>query len=157
MHSWFDSPPAAALFSAVLLLLVLAPLAENAASKPQDSFPFSYYPMFSHKRSANYSQPFLEGVNADGTTVRIHYTHAGNGGFNQVRRQIRRQIKEGRADELCSRVAGSVATSRSSRYRDISQVRIVDADFVVADYFRKGQKEPVKRSVEAACAVERSV
>jgi len=98
--------------SAALLGAVITPVRQNWRPVPRDGFPLSYYPMFSARRRRTGTVTHLVGVDADGRSRVLHYRHAGTGGLNQVRRQIRRSVTEDRADALAERAAGSVARSR---------------------------------------------
>jgi hypothetical protein len=143
-----------AALSVALLALILAPVAENFRGAPEDSFPLSYYPMFSARRSSTPKVTYLVGLSAAGDRYPIHYRYAGVGGMNQVRRQIRRRVREGAADVLCADVASKVARARKAPLADVVTVQIVTGEFRLDDYFR-GDKRPLQEEVEASCAVQR--
>src|SRR5262245_18946920 len=87
----------AALLSMALIGAVLWPLHENWQSKPKDSFPLSYYPMFSNRRDVVETFYYVLGIDAEGKRYQIPYKMIGEGGSNQVRRQLRKIMNEGRA------------------------------------------------------------
>ncbi|HXG83618.1 MAG TPA: hypothetical protein VNI84_06285 [Pyrinomonadaceae bacterium] len=55
-----------ALFSVLLLVLVLSPIVENWRAKPTDGFPLSHFPMFTSKRDKMESVTHLVGLDASG-------------------------------------------------------------------------------------------
>lgn len=139
---------AASAFATVLLGALLAPAAQNWASKPVDSFPLSYYPMFSFQRESTYTSQFLTGIGKDGKRHKLSYELAGSGGFNQIRRQIREKVKRGEAQALCAKIAKRAARRQSG----IETVEISTGKFDIDSYFA-GRKEPLTRKVNATCPV----
>ena len=99
----------AVVVSVIFVFATLLPVKENWRERPKDSFPLSYYPMFTQKRGESYEVSYLVGVEADGEKRNLPYRLAGGGGFNQVRRQINKTISQDRADELARAVAGEAA------------------------------------------------
>src|SRR5262245_49850109 len=79
----------AALLSLLMIGAVLWPIQENLRAKPRDNFPLSYYPMFSNKREAVETFYYMVGRDAKGTRYQIPYRSIGDGGGNQIRRQLR--------------------------------------------------------------------
>src|SRR3954449_7302753 len=92
-----------AAFAALLLSPVrhyVGPMKQvNKAKNERDSFPLSTYPMFSADRQGRVTVPHVVGFTAAGERIIPHYSHFGAGGLNQVRRQISKAIREGRATE----------------------------------------------------------
>src|SRR5688500_190743 len=80
----------AGLLGVLLIGATLAPIAQNWRPEPKDSFPFSYYPMFSQKRGDIYRVHYMVGLDGQGKRHTIPHLFAGEGGFNQTRRQINR-------------------------------------------------------------------
>jgi hypothetical protein len=151
----------AGLLGLLLLGATLAPIAQNWQAEPKDSFPFSYYPMFSQKRGDVYKVDYIVGLDAQGGRHMIPYTFAGRGGFNQTRRQIHKLIQGQMADTLCRAVATHVrddddddAAEGGASYSSVVTVQIVTGAFRFADYFG-GNKTPVEESVHAACSIVR--
>ena len=140
----------ASLFSLLLSGLTLAPIAQNWRPEPRDSFPFSYYPMFSQKRGDEYQVNYIVGLDGQGNRHLISHKFAGEGGFNQTRRQINRQVREKKAAELCRSVAAKVARAVRPPYTEIVTVQIVTGSYRFADYFA-GNKIPVSERVRASC------
>lgn len=144
----------AGVFSILVLGAALFPVIQNFRDEPQDSFPLSWYPMFSKPRAAERWEYYLVGLDAEGNRSPIHYRYAGRGGMNQVRRQIRRQMRGGGAEELCREVAGRVAESGRTSLRDVVTVQAVRGKYRLDDYFQ-GNKTPVEERIYASCPVPR--
>jgi hypothetical protein len=144
----------AGLFSLAMIAATFSPITENWQDKPTDSFPLSYYPMFSQKRADKYQVHYMVGIDRKGDRHTIAYTFAGSGGFNQARRQLNKFVREKRADEMCNKVAGRVAKATNAPYSDIVEVRIVTGSFRFDDYFA-GNTTPLKETVRAKAKVKR--
>ncbi|MGH3089937.1 MAG: hypothetical protein ACRDSJ_21865 [Rubrobacteraceae bacterium] len=139
---------------AAMVGAVAWPVVQNWKKKPKDSFPLSYYPMFSVKRSETAKVQYLLGVGAGGERRLLPYTYAGDGGFNQVRRQIRRMVREGDAGKLCERVASGI--SANGRFSDVETGQVVTGEDLYSDYFA-GKKEPLSEKVHASRKIEKSL
>lgn len=146
---------AAVVVSVLLIVIVLSPIKENWNSKPEDSFPLSYYPMFTKKRGETMKIIHPVGVDSGGTQVLLHYKFAASGGMNQVRRQIRKTVRSGDSTELCEKVAKRVARKKRSPYNDMDKVQLVTSEYHISDYFTEVNQEPVSRTVNHTCEVER--
>jgi len=145
----------AAVFSILMICAVLSPIIQNWRSKPKDSFPLSYYPMFSKKRSQTEHVTYLVGLDAKGERHIIPYRFAGTGGMNQVRKQIRKFARRKEtAAARCQAIAEKVAQREGTRYADLVAVQIVTGEYRRADYFTSA-KRPLEEKVHASCAVER--
>jgi hypothetical protein len=150
-------------FAAVMIGAVVWPVAQNWRDQKKDSFPLSYYPMFSLKRADATTVRYLVGVDARGGRHLIPHTYAGTGGLNQVRRQINRIVREGRSQALCERVADEVARRNEARFADVVTVQVVVGRYRLADYFadKRGSvwermdASRVREDVAAACPVDR--
>lgn len=149
---------AATLFSVFLIAAALWPIQENWSDAPRDDFPLSYYPMFSKKRPEIYKQSYFVGLGSGEIRVRIPYQFAGSGGLNQIRRQLKKVLREGTAEEVstfCRAIADRVAESDEAPYSEIVAVQIVVGHFRLDDYFSADIKDPLKVEVRAECAVQR--
>lgn len=138
--------------SVLMIGAVLWPVIENRRKEPKDSSPLSYYPMFSAKRSKWVYVNHVVGLDARGGRHLLPYACAGTGGLNQVRRQINRIVREGRADELCQMVAAKGALEE--RFAGVVTVQVVTGRYRLADYFA-GKRDPVSERVRASWPVER--
>ena len=145
----------AGIFGFLLLAAILAPMRQNFRKKPRDSFPFSYYPMFSAKRGDSYVVNYMLGSDEQGNRYIIPWRYAGSGGHNQTRRQIDRFVREGKAERLCQAVANKLRADSKHLYSNIVSVQVVTGDFRFDDYFN-GNKEPLKEKTRASCQVERA-
>lgn len=139
-----------------LVALVASPVVQNWRPRPErvDDFPLSYYPMFSAKRGATGTVHHLIGLDAEGGEHLLHFRHAGSGGLNQIRRQITRRVKQGRADAVARTVAESVALSGGSTERRIERVQVVTSRHRY-DTFFGGDRTPRERTVRAEAVVPR--
>ena len=81
----------------------------NVQKMEQDSFPLSTFPMFSEDRRGRVIVPHVIGLSEDGERILPHYSHYGAGGLNQVRKQIARDVRSGRAVPVAQRFADSLA------------------------------------------------
>jgi len=138
----------------LLMGATLAPIAQNWRAQPRDSFPFSYYPMFSEKRGDKYEVNYMVGLDGQGAEHVISYQLAGRGGLNSTRRQINKLVRQQQADRLCRSLADRVARDTEPPYSEIRTVQIVTGWFRFADYFA-GNKTPASKRVHASCEVAR--
>lgn len=141
-------------FSALMIGAVLWPIVQNWREHPKDSFPLSYYPMFSLKRADATTVRYLVGVDSRGERHLLSHRYAGTGGLNQVRRQINKIVRGGKADTLAKLVAANVAERNEERYADVVTVQIISGRYRFADFFA-GNREPIKERIHASCPVER--
>ncbi|HLB82725.1 MAG TPA: DCC1-like thiol-disulfide oxidoreductase family protein [Gemmatimonadales bacterium] len=135
---------------ALLLSATIAPVAQNWQREPKDNFPFSYYPMFAAKRSETYHVNYIVGLDAHGKRHTIPHAFAGDGGFNQTRRQMDKLIRTDRAATLCQTIVGELAQEGGPPFRDIATVQVVTGTFRFADYFG-GNTAPLEERVQASC------
>ncbi|TRX59088.1 hypothetical protein FNH22_11220 [Fulvivirga sp. M361] len=150
-----EKKPLAVVFSLAVTLALFWPVRENWQEKPKDEFPLSYYPMFSHKRKPTYSFTYFVGYDATGNRHTIPYKYLGTGGFNQVRRQVRKSAKTGKHDDLTMEVAKRLARSKREPLTQIVQVEMVKGRYHLEDYFLTKKKEPLKEKVYSRQNIER--
>lgn len=137
----------------------------NVQKIEQDSFPLSTFPMFSEDRRGRVIVPHVIGLSEDGERILPHYSHYGAGGLNQVRKQIARDVRSGRAVPVAQRFADSLAQPpkaggsteietmrRIEREARIVRVEVVRSRFVFDEYFA-GQRIPRSETIHARCAV----
>jgi len=144
----------AAYASIVMIGAVLWPIQQNWRDTPRDDFPLSYYPMFSNKRDAIETFYYIVGQDAEGKRHQVPYSWIGDGGGNQVRRQLRRIINEGRAPELAQKVAKRVAKRDAPPWSQVVSVAVCTGKYDV-DAFFHNRKEPVSEKIRASAQVER--
>ena len=144
----------ATLLSLALLGAVLWPIHQNWRKQPRDSFPLSYYPMFSAQRKPVEFFYYLLARDEQGARYYVPYQLIGPGGHNSNRRQIRRIVNEGRAADLARSVAQRLGRRDELPWSKIVTVSVVRGKFAVDDYFH-GKQEPVSEQIAASCPVER--
>jgi len=117
--------------SILLIVAILYPIRENWGKKPEDSFPMSYYPMFTNKRGKAYKM-------------------AGTGGFNQVRRQIKKvaKRKKGRK-KLLKKVAKRISRTKEAPYSEIVEVQLVQG---VISFERIFEQKEIRADTEKILA-----
>ena len=135
---------------------VLWPVVRNWRESPEDDFPLSHYPMFSAKRPEKVRVTHLVGVDGDGRRYLVPYKYAGGGGMNQVRRQINRLVREGKADALCQTVAARISLEEEGRFTEVVNVQVITGKYRLSDYF-SGNKEPLSEDIRASCPVRREI
>jgi hypothetical protein len=143
----------ASAFSVLMIGAVLSPIVQNWQEDPQDSFPLSYYAMFTADRSERGRVTYLRGLDGQGNRVRIRYTFAGTGGLNQVHSQIKKTVDRGGAAALCRSVASRVARRKDRPLADVATVQIVTGTYKASDYF-VGNTTPLAERVHASCRVD---
>ncbi len=145
----------AVLVSVFIIALILSPIMENWASKPKDSFPLSYYPMFSKKRKATYGLYYFVGYDSVQNRYKIPYKIAGTGGFNQVRRQIKKEARSDRANAFTLKVAERIARKKGYPYSKLVRIELVKGYYHLENYFSKKDTLPVHERKLAFHKIER--
>lgn len=149
----FERGMITALFTSVLVLSVsLFPIFQNFKSSPQDDFPLSYYPMFTKKRKQDTKVIHPIGVTRAGAKINLHYQVVADGGMNQVRRQINKQVRNQQAQQLCNHVAQMIDLHSPELHEPLVGVQIVSDRYNLAAYFA-GERSPMKRNIEATAPV----
>lgn len=143
----------AAAVSVAAVLAVLFPAHQNWVDLPRDGYPLSYYPMFSSRRGETTSASYIVAFDAKGDRWLLTYGHVAPGGLNQARKILRRMINDQRSDELCRKVAGSVA-AQGAKLESVKEVGVATGTFRFDDYF-EGKVEPTREEIHAMCPVER--
>ncbi len=137
-----ESPRAAAAFAGAVLAAVLWPIRENWRAEPRDGFPLSYYPMFSIARRTTLRVTHFVGRDAAGGKHLLPGSHAGDGGLNQVRKQIRAIARAGDGEALCARVAARAARDWPADRPPLREVAVVTGRYGMAAWFA-GERAPV--------------
>ncbi|MDQ3167331.1 MAG: hypothetical protein M3P94_01635 [Chloroflexota bacterium] len=138
--------------SMLVIGAILWPLRENWRSQPRDGFPLSYYPMFTARRGRRVAVTYIRGVDAAGGEHLLPYLCVGNGGLNQVRRQINRRIREGQASEVCRCAAIWLASPAGGSVPPVVRVELVTGRFRLADYYA-GRLTPIDCQVVASLPI----
>ncbi len=136
---------------AALLGAMLWPARQNWRPREHrtDGFPLSYYPMFTAQRKQTGTVVHLVGIDATGRRRVLLYSHAGTGGLNQVRRQLRKAVATGRAEQVARTVAHSVGRRGT---RGVCEVRVVSGTYRYDEFFA-GQPGCVRETVHASASV----
>jgi hypothetical protein len=145
----------ASVFSFAMIVAVASPIAENWRAAPNDSFPLSYYPMFSAKRGETARVTYAVGIDAHGASRQLHYRYAAGGGMNQARRRIHRMVQTGRAGELCTTIARNIARRPAAALGGIVAVEVRTGRFSLREYFETADRTPTTEFVHHRCPVER--
>jgi len=127
---------------------------ENWRATPRDGFPLSYYPMFTARRRGRVRVTHLVGYDGEGQRYHLSHRLVGEGGLNQVRRQLRRRALAGEGDDVCRAVAARCGRFRSGRYADLVTVQLVTGEYRLDDYFA-GDRAPRQETVHAAVEIAR--
>jgi hypothetical protein len=135
--------------------VVLWPAHQNWRTNPQDDFPLSYYPMFSAKRDETENFYYVVARDDHGNRFQVPHQWIGDGGGNQVRRQLRRIVNEGRAPQLARQVARRLAHRTDLPWSAITSVKVCSGRFAVDEYFH-GHKDPATEQVHGSAEVERN-
>jgi hypothetical protein len=145
----------AALVSCATLLAILWPVKENWQEQPKDNFPLSYFPMFSYKRDSVMSLNYLVGYDTLGTRCVIPYRFAGSGGFNQVRRQINKKVRNDKGDKLVAKVAKRLQGCDEAAFSQLCRVELVEGTYNFNQYFIEGNKTPLSERCIAKHKIEK--
>jgi len=145
-------------YAYVLSVAVLVAVASPAfRDPPEDSFPFSDYPMFAKARpNPRITLTNASGVREDGSRVVLApEVSSGNAEVLQSMMTIVNAVRGGpaRLDAFCDEVAARVAAA-GRRYEDVDQVEIATAQWDSVAYFERGP-EPERRRVHGRCEVPR--
>jgi hypothetical protein len=144
----------ASALSIAILVAVVAPVFENWKATPADDFPLSYYPMFTFDKSDRQRVTYLVAYDPSGARFLLPYRYAGQGGLNQVRRQMNKLLEGGQASRLCRTVASRVVRFGDLPI-DVSRIEIVTGTFLMTRFFA-GDRVPVSENIRAACPVQRA-
>ncbi len=144
----------ATILSILLTLAIMAPIHKGLRGARGDSFPLSWYPMFSRPRPALEPVDYVIGITADGERHIVHSKHHVRGTMNRARRQLTRLAKRSAtARTLCEQVSEKFGRRRRGKISELVQVRIVRGRFDLKQYFGAGHKAPVSEKIHWACQV----
>lgn len=156
MTGSITNKPVAVAFSLLMIGAVASPVVRNWRGKPRDSFPLSHYPMFSQSRSKAARVTYLVGFDAQGKRRKIPYRFAGQGGLNQVRKQIGKLVDKGDSRKLCEEVARNIAATAAATpgvaEAELVTVRISTGSYDLTGYFT-GKRLPLSETTHATCSV----
>ena len=146
----------ATVFSTLFLLAVFFPIIENWKKEPKDSFPLSYYPMFSKKRGTYYKMHYIIGLDGEGGRQIIPYKMAGTGGFNQVRRQIIKAAKSGdeARSKLLEKVSKRIAKKGKGTFNELIEIQLIRGAINIGQFFTGQSLVPEKETILASFKLE---
>ena len=145
----------AVLASLIVLLLVFSPVTQNWEKKPEDGFPLSYYPMFAKARDASEHIYHFVGFDAAGKRYDIPYDMVGAGGFNQIRRQIRKRCRSGEGAALIRKVGRRIAGSGKAPYDELVELRLIRGTYATEKYLLDNARLPHKEKIYATHKISR--
>jgi hypothetical protein len=144
------------LLSLLLSFALLSPLKKEWRGEDGDSFPLSWYPMFSKPRPALERIVYMVGVLPDGTRRVIKSNSFVRGNMNQARMHVAKYAQRKKtSDELCKRAAERMSKRKRGPQSRMGQVRLVRGHFSREAFFRDGQVHPEKDVIMAACHIPR--
>jgi hypothetical protein len=146
---------AVAAFCTAMLAATLAAVRENWKDKPEDGFPFSYYPMFSRRLGETYRVTHVVGVDGDGREHVIPYGYLGTGALNEVRQHVRRAARRS-PDEFCAQVAAELGAEPDADgdLRGVREIVIRTGAYVLKSFYA-GRIEARSEREHARCRVPR--
>lgn len=136
------------LWSAGLLVALLWPIMRDP---PQDGFPLSNYPMFSHaKEHENARIVHVVGYSREGRHRPVPPDLLGSEEIMQAYQTVQVAIGRGHSRDLCRRTAARVAAD--SDHADIERLEVRTDFYNAVDYFA-GDKKPHGTQIHARCSV----
>ena len=144
----------AILLSLLLSFALLSPLKKEWRGEDGDSFPLSWYPMFSKPRPELEKISYMVGVLSDGSRRVIKSTYFVRGPMNQARMQVSKYAQRKKtSDELCNKAAGKMSKRKRGPQSRMGQVRLVRGHFFREAFFGADQELLEKDVVMAACHI----
>ncbi len=142
------------LLSFAMSLAIMSPVKKEWRGVANDSFPLSWFPMFSKPRKEFETIAYMVGILPDGTRRVIPSRHFVQGGMNQARRHVWKYAKyRAKSMQLCQKAAARMGRyNRGSKSRMV-QVQLLRGKFSREEFFRDRQPLPVSDQVRAACHV----
>jgi hypothetical protein len=142
------------LLSAALAFAIMAPIKDGWRGVYGDSFPMSWYPMFSKPRRPLERITYMIGVFPNEKRTVIPSNYFVRGPMNQARRHVAKYGRDSaKSMELCEKAAKRISKMTTGRPSKIVQVRLVRGSFNREDYFGHNKKFPLVDYVKAACDV----
>lgn len=142
----------------LIAAIVLAATAAPALREPQDdSYPFSTYPMFTHRRGRTNRVSAAIAVSAEGSEARVPPAYVANAETMQAFYTIARAVAAGggSARELCRGIAERIRGASDEALSHAVRVLLVSESVDAIDYLA-GRAKPFDRRVHASCPVEQA-
>ena len=144
----------AILLSLLLSFAILSPVKKEWRGERRDSFPLSWYPMFSKPRPNLEGIAYMVGVLSDGSRRVLISRFFVRGPMNQARRNVSKYATQEKTSvELCEKAATRMSQRERGPKSRMVQVRLVRGYFSREAFFRDAQVLPEKDVVKAACHI----
>jgi hypothetical protein len=139
--------------SAILLAAMIEPAFRSDPDR--DSYPFSTYPMFTHRRGRTNSVSAAIAVHADGSEARVPPSYVANAETMQAFYTLARAVNHGGAEAraLCESIAEHLRAETSGALAHAVRVELITESVDAIDYLG-GRQKPFDRRVHARCSVE---
>lgn len=146
----------ATLFSVLVIGAMLSAVLQNWQARPRDSFPLSYFPMFSYEFDELQTEHYLIGRDALGNRHAIHYNNIAPGGsVVRIRREtVRAMVKRGQSKQLCQDASQRIAERNPRSLRSVVSLEVMTGTFSLSEYLQ-GNKTPASEKVQATCSIRR--
>ncbi|MCB9489661.1 MAG: hypothetical protein H6684_13090 [Deltaproteobacteria bacterium] len=144
-------------FAALLVAAILWPLIEFATPIPEDSFPLSYFPMFSdHQRDTDtLNYVIAEDNKGHRANVPPALVTGGSNSMNLARKQLNKIVDRGpdAMKKLCRKIAKRARRATWKGFRP-TRIRVVTGEYSIREYFA-GNKEPLSEVTHVTCKIPR--
>jgi hypothetical protein len=146
----------AAVFSVAVLGAMLSAAPKNWQAQPKDSFPLSYFPMFSAERADLHTEHYVAGWDAQGNRYVIPFSSIAPGGSIVRIRQatVMAMVRGGQSSQLCQNVSRRIVARDEPALRSVVRLEVVSGTFSLSEYLR-GNKAPKSEMVRATCPIAR--
>jgi hypothetical protein len=146
----------AAAFSIAVIGAMLSAVPQNWQAQPRDSFPLSYFPMFSAERADLHTEHYVAGWDAQGNRYVIPSSSIAPGGSIVRIRQatVMAMVRRGQSAQLCENVSRRIVARNEPSLSSVVRLEVVTGTFSLAEYLR-GQKAPKTEMVRATCTIRR--
>jgi hypothetical protein len=134
---------------------MLSAVVQNWQARPRDSFPLSYFPMFTSDLDDSQTEHYLVGFDDRNRRYVIHYNNILPGGsMPRVRGEVREMVRRNQAAELCQRASARIAERNPRSLRSVTRLDVMTGRYSLVEYLG-GNKLPRSETVRATCAVAR--
>jgi hypothetical protein len=144
----------ATFLSVTVLAIMLSSVVQNWEARPRDSFPNSYFPMFSAGRGDLHTEHYVTGWDTAGNRWAIHYSNIAPGGsIVRIRREtVATMVRRGQAAQLCRDVSRRIVERNPRALRSVVTLDVVTGTFSLSEYLR-GNKAPIAEKTHATCQI----
>ena len=128
----------AAAFSIAVLGAMSSAVVQNWRERPRDSFPLSYFPMFSSRLNDLQTEHYIVGRDARANRYAIHHRYIIPGGsVVRIRREtIRAMVRREQSAQLCRNVSRTLAERKPRPLRSVVILEVVTGTFSLSEYLR---------------------